>query len=45
MADYDGMAEGRHGKPRRFGGGTDPDLDGYSDHFPVAVKVREHAAM
>jgi hypothetical protein len=36
------MATGSFRRPRHFGGmGKDVDEDGFSDHFPIAVRVNE----
>lgn len=42
--NFDIMTTGRYRKPRRFGRPSSKstyDPDGFSDHFPVSVKIRE----
>ncbi len=42
--NFDFMSKGSYGEPRRFGRPSSKssyDPDGYSDHFPVSVKIRE----
>jgi predicted extracellular nuclease len=34
------VASGRYGVPRRYGRGRDRDEDGFSDHYPVGVRIR-----
>lgn len=39
---FPGMTTGTYRRPRHFGGmGKDVDEDGFSDHFPIAVRVNE----
>jgi endonuclease/exonuclease/phosphatase family metal-dependent hydrolase len=35
------VSRGSYPKPRRFGRGKKPDLEGYSDHFPIGVTIEE----
>jgi hypothetical protein len=35
------VAAGEYPKPRPFRIGANPDLDGYSDHFPICLQVTE----
>ncbi len=40
IIQYPGMAD-KKGAPIRFGKGQKPNIKGYSDHFPIGVKIRE----
>ena len=35
------MMVGQYKKPRRFGRGRKTDLNGFSDHFPISLRLRE----